>query len=227
MLKKELKRWLLRRRGIRIDRKSNINYGILLEPGFITAKVVDSPCLHITSMGDGCTLDRVTAYGDIRLGRFVSISGPGTVLHAVDGKIEIGSFCSIGQNVSIQQFNHDMNRPSTYGIQHQFFTGDFKDDVNSKGDIVIEDDVWIGSNASILSGVTIGRGAVIAAGAVVNKDVEPYAVYGGVPARKIKMRFSEEQIKFLENIKWWKWSRDIIMKNRGFFLTWEKPMIDD
>lgn len=226
MLKKEMKRWLLKRRGIRIDRKSNINYGIILESDFNTAKVIDSPCLHITSMGDRCTLDRVTAYGDIRLGRFVSISGPGTVLHAVDGKIEIGSFSSIGQNVSIQQFNHDINRPSTCSIQYQLFTGNFCDDVKSKGDIIIGDDVWIGSNASILSGVTIGRGAVVAAGAVVNKDVEPYAVYGGVPARKLKMRFSQEQIEFLESIKWWTWSKDIILNNRGFFLNWEKPVID-
>ena len=72
-----------------------------------------------------------------------------------------------------------------------------------KGDTVIGNDVWIGQNAVILPGVTIGRHCVVAAGAVVTKDVPPYAIVGGIPARIIRYRFSDEQIARLEESKWW------------------------
>ena len=84
-----------------------------------------------------------------------------------------------------------------------------KEDVASawdnKGDIVIGNDVWIGYEATILSGVTIGDGAIIGAKAVVTKDVPPYSVVGGVPAKKIKQRFDAETIQKLQQLKWWDW----------------------
>ena len=67
--------------------------------------------------------------------------------------------------------------------------------------------------------MNIGRGAVIAAGAVVNKDVEPYSIVGGVPARLIKMRFSQEKINKLESMEWWKWDYKRILENKSFFET--------
>ena len=218
MLKKELKRMFLNKRGILLDRESNINFNVKLSEGFIYGSLKNSS-VHITSMGNGCMLEYVIAYGDVRLGRYVSISGPGVILHAEDGKIEIGNFCSIGQNVSIQQFNHNIKRPSSFGMQHIFFGKPFWNDVDSKGDIIIEDDVWIGSNAVICSGVHIGRGAVIGAGAVVTKDVPSYSVSGGVPSQIIKMRFTQEQIAFLEESKWWTWEEEKILQNREFFLN--------
>lgn len=217
MLKRKVKRFLLRKRGIICDRRSDINYGVLLNSNFKHA-VINNSQVHITSMGDGCTFEHILSYGDVRLGNYVSISGPGTVLHAEDGKIVIGNFCSIAQNVTIQQFNHNIKRPTTYAIQYMIFNHSFLEDVVSKGDIVIEEDVWIGSNAVILSGVHIGRGAVIAAGAVVSEDVAPYSIVGGVPAREIKKRFSQEQINILEKSRWWTWNREKIYLNRKFFL---------
>ena len=77
----------------------------------------------------------------------------------------------------------------------------------------IGNDVWIGLNATILDGVTIGDGAIVAAGAVVTKDVPPYAVVGGVPAKIIKYRFTESQIDFLLKFRWWEKDRKWIQQN--------------
>ena len=87
------------------------------------------------------------------------------------------------------------------------------DSWDNKGDIVVGNDVWIGYEAVILSGVTIGDGAVIGARAVVTKDVPPYTIVGGVPAKPNKKRFSEENIKKLQSIRWWDWKKKKIAEN--------------
>jgi acetyltransferase-like isoleucine patch superfamily enzyme len=83
----------------------------------------------------------------------------------------------------------------------------------SKGDVVIGNDVWIGFGATILSGVKIGDGAVVGARAVVSKDVPPYAVVGGVPAKVLKYRFDEDMVKKLLKLKWWHWDEDKIKEH--------------
>ncbi len=90
---------------------------------------------------------------------------------------------------------------------------DICDAWDNKGDIVIGNDVWIGYEAVILSGVTIGDGAVIGSRAVVTKDVEPYTIVGGVPAKPIRKRFDEQMIKKLEKIGWWNWDEEQIRQN--------------
>ena len=87
----------------------------------------------------------------------------------------------------------------------------------SKGDTLLGNDVWIGANATILSGVKIGDGAVIATGAVVNKDVAPYSVVGGVPAKHIKHRLMEDQVRGMLEIRWWDWPLDKIKDDRKLF----------
>jgi serine acetyltransferase len=82
-----------------------------------------------------------------------------------------------------------------------------------KGDIVIENDVWIGAKSTIMSGVKISNGAVVGAGSLVSKDVPPYAIVVGNPAKIIKYRFSEEQIQKLLTISWWKWDEQKIKDN--------------
>lgn len=84
---------------------------------------------------------------------------------------------------------------------------------DNKGDIVVGNDVWIGYEAVILAGVTIGDGAIIGARAVVTKDVPPYTIVGGVPAKQIRKRFNEETIDTLLKLKWWDWSKERISKN--------------
>lgn len=107
-----------------------------------------------------------------------------------DTKLLIGSYCSIAPNVRfLLGGEHQIKSISTYPFKVKSFGA--AREANSKGDIVVKDDVWIGDGAIISSGVTIGQGAIIAAGAVVTKNVEPYAIVGGSPAKLIKYRFAK------------------------------------
>lgn len=125
----------------------------------------------------------------------------------VDGnipKIQIGKYCSIACNCSFVLSNHDYTRVSTIPSSHMLWEHN-KGNLSSfcRGDIIIGNDVWIGANVTIMDNVTISDGAVIATGSVITKDVPPYAIIGGNPAKIIKYRFSENQISQLLNIKWW------------------------
>ena len=90
---------------------------------------------------------------------------------------------------------------------------------DNKGDIIIDNDVWIGYEAVIMAGVHIGDGAVIAARAVVTKDVPPYTIVGGTPARKIRMRFEEETIAKLQQIQWWNWPVEKIRQSLPYIMN--------
>lgn len=117
--------------------------------------------------------------------------------HNTDEKLRIGSFCSIAPEAAfILNSDHSTKTLSSYPYKVKVAkTAEFE--ALSKGDIVIEDDVWIGFRSTILSGVHIGQGAVIAAGSVVTRDVPPYTIVGGTPARVIKKRFSDDVTEFL------------------------------
>lgn len=121
---------------------------------------------------------------------------------------EIGRFCSIASGVTIAPGIHDMGKVSTHPIFVHKSTPLPKvyakmDSILTYKRVQIGNDVWIGEKVVILDGVTIGNGAVIAAGAVVVKDVEPYSVVGGIPARHIKYRFDKLTIKLLQQSQWW------------------------
>ena len=124
----------------------------------------------------------------------------------------IGKYCSISSGVYICPFEHDTHRVSTSP-----WSGDGKSHGRKRRPVIIGNDVLISLNAVILEGVTIGDGAVIAAGAVVNKDVKPYEIVGGVPAKHIGYRFSEDEISALEQIRWWDRDADWVRKNRKLF----------
>ena len=132
-------------------------------------------------------------------------------------RLIIGKFCSIacGAKFLFNSGNHKMSSLSTYTFPLFFEEWDLeKENVaqawDQKGDIIIDNDVWIGYEAVILSGVTIGDGAVIGCRAVVTKDIPPYTIVGGVPAKPIRKRFDEETIKELQKIKWWDWPEEKI-----------------
>ena len=127
-------------------------------------------------------------------------------------KLYIGNYCSIAPNVLfIVASDHNYKTISTYPFK-VWIAGDDAEAL-SKGDIIVKDDVWIGANSTILSGITINQGAIVAAGSVVTKDVPPYAIVGGNPAKIIKYRFSETIIQKLLKIDYSKLSDEKIMSN--------------
>ena len=144
----------------------------------------------------------IASYGEIEVIAFNNVS-----------KLEIGNYCSIAQNVRfILDADHQIKSISSYPFKVKLLQSKLFE-ATSKGDIVIDDDVWIGYGATIMSGVHIGQGAVVAAGAVVTKDVPPYAIVGGVPAKIIKYRFSLELIKELLKVDYSKLTKEDIEKH--------------
>ena len=138
-------------------------------------------------------------------------------------KLKIGKFCSIacGAKFLFNSANHTVKSLSTYPFPIFFeeWGLDVKDITSAwdnKGDIVIGNDVWIGYEAVIMSGVTIGDGAIIGTRAVVTKDVPPYTIVGGVPAKRIRKRFPEKTISELLKLKWWDWTFKKISQNMEF-----------
>ena len=127
-------------------------------------------------------------------------------------KLVIGNYVSIAQNVTfLLNGEHYIDHISSFPFKVKVM-GE-QAEAFSKGDIIVDDDVWIGYGATIMSGVHIGQGAVIAAGAVVTKDVPPYAIVGGVPAKVIKYRFSPEIIEKLMKIDYSKLDKETVEKN--------------
>ena len=131
----------------------------------------------------------------------------------VESNVRIGRYFSIAPQVYIAPGEHDTNSATTHPLMYDPFwrkllSIEEKPEYSSRMDsdareTVIGNDVWIGIRATVMRGVTIGDGAVVAAGAVVTRDVPPYAIVGGVPARIIRYRFSEEKIKALQDSRWW------------------------
>ena len=135
-------------------------------------------------------------------------------------KLVIGKFCSIacGAKFLFNSANHTLSSLSTYPFPLFFEEWNLEKKAvtqawDNKGDIVVGNDVWIGYEAVILAGVRIGDGAVIGTRAVVTKDVPPYTIVGGVPAKPIKKRFPEKTISMLLDMQWWNWPNDKIAHN--------------
>lgn len=131
-------------------------------------------------------------------------------------KLIIGKFCSIACNAKFifNSANHTLKSLSTYPFpifpEEWDSTMEITEAWDNKGDIVVGNDVWIGYEAVIMSGVHIGDGAIIGTRALVTKDVPPYAIVGGVPARVIRKRFEDSVIDDLIKIKWWDWNTEKI-----------------
>ena len=135
-------------------------------------------------------------------------------------KLIIGKFCSIacGAKFIFNSANHTLSSVSTYPFPIFFeeWGLNIKDVAaawDNKGDIIIGNDVWIGYEAVIMAGVTVGDGAIIGTRAVVTKDVPPYTIVGGVPAKPIRQRFDNDTLDELLKIRWWDWPEEKIARN--------------
>lgn len=153
-------------------------------------------------------------FGTCEIGRY-SYFKPGTnISNAI-----IGSFCHIGTNCIIGQGGHNPENVTSYPLNYHFSkkindcskdkTADLKR-ISKKA--IIGNDVYIGEGVVVFSGVKIGNGAIVASKALITKDVPDYAIVGGIPAKVLRMRFPDDQIETLKNIKWWNWSDQKILE---------------
>jgi chloramphenicol O-acetyltransferase type B len=171
----------------------------------------------------GITLDKQVNNPNLVVGRFSYYSGYyhghsfedcARYLLPDDGadKLIIGSFCSIGSGAAFIMAGNQGHRNEWISTFPFFWMPDVPEFEGAEngylpaGDTIIGNDVWIGSEAVIMPGITVGDGAVIGTRSLVTKDVEPYTIVGGNPARTIRKRFDERQIAMLLEMKWWEWS---------------------
>jgi acetyltransferase-like isoleucine patch superfamily enzyme len=131
-------------------------------------------------------------------------------------RVTVGAYCSLGQDVTFMLGGaHRVDWVTTFPLRARLgLDGAFRDGhPTGRGDIVVGSDVWIARDALVLSGVTIGDGAVVATRSVVTRDVRPYAIVAGNPAREIRRRFTDDQIDALVRLKWWEWPDDVVLDN--------------
>jgi phosphonate metabolism protein (transferase hexapeptide repeat family) len=174
------------------------------------------PVVHPSAQLRNAKLGRFTAlaervsFKDSELGDYSYVERHAEIIYAA-----IGKFCAIASDVRVNALNHPMERVSQHKITYrpnEYFLGKKLDqgfrDERMMNKVVIGHDVWIGHGAIILPGVVVGNGAVIAAGAVVSKDVAPYSIVAGVPARPLRNRFPPDIAERIARLAWWDWSHD-------------------
>lgn len=148
-------------------------------------------------------------------------------------KLKIGKFCSIakGAKFILNGANHTLKSFSTYPFplfsNEEQYEPSIVEAWDNKGDITIGNDVWLGYDSVIMAGVTIGDGAIIGTRALVTKDVEPYTIVGGIPAKPIRKRFDYETIELLQKIQWWNWDIEKIKQNLDIIKTGDKQKLKE
>lgn len=144
---------------------------------------------------------------------------PSVVLYPGDtAKVQVGRYCAIADGTEfLVGANHRADWVTAYPLRVVLGLPGALEDGHpaTKGDITIGNDVWIGTDALILSGVTVGDGAMIGAAAVVTKDVRPYAIVAGNPAREVRRRFPDDTVEALRRIAWWDWPDELVRERVG------------
>lgn len=182
-----------------------------------SARVTGSTLGRYTEVSERCRLDEVV------MGDYSYIMQDGSVWCA-----QIGKFANIAAAVRINATNHPTWRATLHHFTYRaadYFEGAENDhdffEWRRENRVKIGHDVWIGHGATVLPGVIVGNGAVIGAGAVVSKDVAPYTIVGGVPARLIRERFGSETAARMEKLCWWDWDHDRLFAALGDFRALE------
>lgn len=178
-------------------------------------------------VGEGATLgSRVYVNENVQLGKAVAI-GDCSYINAgtmVGEGTKVGKYCSISYHCQIGLPDHPVgyvsSHPATFGDYPLYNLCDAG--FEGKAAPIIGSDVWIGGNAVIVRGVTVHDGAVIAAGAVVTKDVPPYTIVGGVPAKEIRPRFDRKAVDYLQRLRWWDLPESELMAHMELFRAKEK-----
>jgi acetyltransferase-like isoleucine patch superfamily enzyme len=184
----------------------------------INTKVFSTTYLKNEKLGKFCKLYENTSFVGSELGDFSYIAVGTQINNAI-----IGKFCSIGPGCRIGLPDHPTNmistHPAFFSTRKQcgitFVDKDYFLETGKM--IIIGNDVWIGAKVMIKGGVRVGDGAILGVGAIVVKDVEPYSIVGGVPAKHIRFRFSEAEIKKLQDLKWWDKKIDWLINNSQSF----------
>jgi virginiamycin A acetyltransferase len=166
---------------------------------------------NVTFEGKNAVPDRCNFSGEISIG-YATTLGYNNLLA---GKITIGKYCQLGADVALHATNHPISSMTTY-INKNLFNGELKG-LKEENEIVIGNDVWIGHGVIIVGNINIGNGAILAAGSVITKDVPAYTIVGGVPAKIIKKRFSDQIIHEIETLKWWNLSEVELEKIKPLF----------
>lgn len=179
-----------------------------------------SASLHSVKLGENIAILNRASINQVSIGNFSYVSNDTRLFN-----VNVGNFCSIGPYVQVGLAPHPTKTfVSTYpafysnensGCPLTLRNNKIFDDTTPK--TIVGHDVWIGANVIIPGGVNVGHGAIIAAGSVVVKDVPPYSIVGGNPARVIRYRFSDEQITLLLKSSWWHWDIESIKKNVDHF----------
>ena len=170
-------------------------------------------------IAEGCKIYRSNLGGKVDVDRYSSLWGPDIIVAAQIHGVRIGAFCSIAHHVSMHETFHNAQRTTTYLIERNLLACPEGAGAEiSRGPIVIGSDVWIGNGARLMSGVTVGDGSIIGAGAVVTRDVPPFTIVGGNPARHIRARFDPETTTRLMALQWWTWPEERLRAEAEFLI---------
>ena len=196
-----------------------------------SARIYKNVIVRRSDIGENCIIGDMGHVEDSKLDYFTQLYHFGTMYHSELGAYSyvqknssiwhatIGKFCSLSWNVSVGGGEHDFRKVTAHSMLYAKPYGFIEEPMYERFSEKCEigNDVWIAAGVSILRGVTVGDGAVVGAGAVVTRDVEPYTIVAGVPAKKTGQRCSDELIEELLALKWWDWPKEIIKDNIYLF----------